>query len=91
MNAMKQAQHFIARNPEHEDARTLAHLVLSLESNDPFPLEKLYGLDLDRFDVAIDILKEWRLDRYYAGKSKLFDLALQLRELQGAAKDAVSA
>jgi hypothetical protein len=87
MNAMKQAQHFIARNPEHEDARTLAHLVLSLESNDPFPLEKLYLLDLDRFDVALDILKEWRLDRYYAGKSKLFDLALQLRDLQGVPKD----
>jgi hypothetical protein len=91
MNAMKQAQHFIARHPEHEDARTLAHLVLSLESNDPFPLEKLYLLDLDRFDVAIDILKEWRLDRYCAGKSKLFDLALQLRDLQGTGKDAVSA
>ena len=82
MNAMKQAQHFIARNPEHEDARTLAHLVLSLESNDPFPLEKLYLLDLDRFDVAIDILKEWRLDRYYASKSKLYDISLQVDELE---------
>ncbi|MDB5846988.1 MAG: hypothetical protein JWP29_740 [Rhodoferax sp.] len=82
MNAMKQAQRFIATSPLHEDARTLAQLVLSLESHEPFPLEKLYELDLSRFDIAMEILKEWRLDRYYAGKSKLFDIALQLQDLQ---------
>jgi hypothetical protein len=31
----------------------------------------------------MDILKEWRLDRYYASKSKLFDLSLQISELPG--------
>ena len=30
----------------------------------------------------MDILKEWRLDRYYASKSKLFDLSLQVTELE---------
>ncbi|CKV39861.1 Uncharacterised protein [Mycobacterium tuberculosis] len=32
----------------------------------------------------MDILKEWRLDRYYASKSKLFDLSLQVSELEKA-------
>ena len=80
MNAIKEAQKFIAKNPETEAARTLAQLVLTLESTEPFPLEKLYALDLDRFDLALDILKEWRLDRYIAGKSKLYDLSLQIQE-----------
>nr|WP_315430114.1 hypothetical protein [uncultured Albidiferax sp.] len=81
MNAIKQAQRFISRNPGHEDTKTLTQLVLSLESHDAFPLEELYQLDLEQFDLALDILKEWRLERYYAGKSKLFDMALQLQNL----------
>jgi hypothetical protein len=80
MNAIKEAQKFIAKNPASEAARTLAQLVLTLESTESFPLEKLYALDLDRFDLALDILKEWRLDRYIAGKSKLYDLSLQIQE-----------
>ena len=83
MNAIKQAQRFIANHPQHDDAKTLVQLVLSLESNEPFPLEKLYVLELSHFDMALDILKEWRLDRYYASKSKLFDIAFQSRGLAG--------
>ena len=62
-------------------AKTLAQLVLTLESREPFPLDRLYELDMDQFDLALDILKEWRLDRYYAGKSKLYDLSLQTQAL----------
>ena len=43
----------------------------------------LYDLDYKSFQLAMDILKEWRLDRYYASKSKLFDLSLQVSELPG--------
>ena len=81
MNAIKKAQNYIAKDPYRESAKTLAELVLTLESNEPFPLNKLYELDLERFGLAIDILKEWRLDRYYAGKSKLYDLSLQTQDL----------
>jgi hypothetical protein len=81
VNAFKHAQKYIAQDPFSPSAKTLAQLVLALESKDPFPLERLYELDLDRFELAIEILKEWRLDRYYAGKSKLYDLSLQTNEL----------
>lgn len=80
VNAIKEAQRFIAKNPETETSRTLAQLVLTLESKEPYPLEKLYALNLDRFDLALNILKEWRLGRYFAGKSKLYDLSLQIQE-----------
>ena len=81
MNAIKSARKFIEAKPEDPSAKILARLVLALESENSFELVELYKLDFDRFDLAIDILKEWRLDRYYAGKSKLFDLSLQLSEL----------
>ena len=81
VNAIKKAQKYIAKDPYRDSAKTLAQLVLSLESAEAFPLERLYALDMDQFDLALDILKEWRLDRYYAGKSKLYDLSLQTQEL----------
>lgn len=81
LNAIKKAQKFIAKDPFRDSAKTLAQLVLTLESHEPFALDRLYELDMEQFNLAIDILKEWRLDRYYAGKSKLYDLSLQTQEL----------
>jgi hypothetical protein len=81
MNAIKQARRFIEKYPDEPSAGVLARLVLALESERSFELSSLYELDLDGFELAIDILKEWRLDRYYAGKAKLFDLSLHLSEM----------
>lgn len=81
MNALKEAKKLIAKDPFKTSAQTLADLVLSLESSEPFHLERLYGLDLDDFDLAVQIVKEWRLDRYYAGKAKLYDVAVQAQEM----------
>jgi hypothetical protein len=81
MNAIKRARKFIAKNPHTEDAATLARLVLALESDETFELSDFYRLDYDSFNLAIEILKEWRLDRYYMGKAKLHDLAVQVHEL----------
>ena len=91
MNAIKKAQNYIAKDPYRESAKTLAQLVLTLESREPFPLEKLYELDMERFNLAIDILREWRLDRYYAGKSKLYDLSLQTQDLHDQADEGTEA
>jgi len=81
VNAIKSARKFIVANPASESARTLAQLVLALESETQFNVAELYKLDLETFDIAIDILKEWRIDRYYAGKAKLFDLSVQVTGL----------
>ena len=55
--------------------------MLALEAERSFELVALYDLDYKSFQMAMDILKEWRLDRYYAGKSKLYDLSVQISEL----------
>ena len=84
MIAIKAARKFIETNPDDPEAKILAQLVLALESETACSLADLYRLGLDRFDLAIDILREWRIDRYYAGKAKLFDVSWQLQELEGA-------
>lgn len=81
MNAIKEAKKLIAKDPFKPSAKTLADLVLSLESHEPFQLERLYALQLSDFDLAVQIIKEWRLDRYYAGKAKLYDFAVQASAL----------
>jgi len=82
MNAIKAARRFIEADSDNESAKILARLVLALESERSFELVTLYSLDYKSFQLAIDILQEWRLDRYYASKSKLYDISLQVDELE---------
>ena len=78
MNAIKDARRIITADPSSEESKTLARLVLALESEVDFPLTSLYALKLGTFSLAMDILKEWRLDRYYAQKGKLLDVSYQV-------------
>jgi hypothetical protein len=52
-----------------------------LESEDGNPIQDLYKLDQQEFDIAISLLKEWRIDRFYVGKSKVFDVAFQANQI----------
>ena len=81
MKAIKVVRKFIEAEPEHEAARTLASLVLALESEASFDLSSLYRLDMKHFELALEILKDWRLDRYSEGKARLFDASWQVRDL----------
>lgn len=80
MNAIKKARQFIEADSLSDSAKTLARLVRALESDEKFELGELYKLDYDQFQLGIDILKEWRLDRYYMGKAQLHALSVQLGE-----------
>jgi hypothetical protein len=44
-------------------------------------LKDLYELSSSDFELAMDILQEWRLDRYYMGKAKTFDVAMQALQM----------
>jgi hypothetical protein len=81
MNAIKEARRIITADPNSEESLTLARLVLALESDVDFSLASLYALKLKSFDLALDILKEWRLDRYYVQKGKLLDVSYQAHVL----------
>jgi len=81
MNEIKKARRLIEANPHTDAAKTLAALVRALESEEKFDLGALYKLNYDNFNLAIEILKEWRLDRYFSGKAKLHDLSVQVAAL----------
>ena len=84
MRAIKEARKFIEQDLDNPSAQTLSRLVLALESEADFPISDIYVLDFDRFSLALKILAEWRLDRYYAGKARLFDVSSQTIEIHRA-------
>ena len=82
MRALKQARKLIEKKPDSPAAKTLSSLVVALESEQPFALQDLYLLDYDDFELALEVLKEWRLDRYYSSKVRLLDLSVQVGEMR---------
>ncbi|RZJ26250.1 MAG: hypothetical protein EOO54_03525 [Haliea sp.] len=82
MRAIKAARKFIAADPTKPAAKILAALVLSLANETEFKLAGLYLLEPKQFDLAIEVLNDWRLDRYYVGKAQLFDLSWRLQEMR---------
>jgi hypothetical protein len=77
MNSNKAARRLLKSEPTSEASKTIAGLVLALQSEDgiDFKIASLYSLDLKTFEVAMEILHDWRLERYYNKKSKLYALA----------------
>jgi hypothetical protein len=88
MNAIKEARKLIEREPTNPSAQTLSRLVLALESEADFPISDIYLLEYDYFQLALKILEGWRLDRYIAGKARLFDVSMQAEALAAKTGDA---
>lgn len=63
-NAVKVIAKFIRNNPDAEASRTLKDLCLALEAGETFVLGRIYDLEKKPFEMAIDLLEEWRFDRH---------------------------
>jgi len=85
MNAIKQIRKFLEADPESEAAKILARLSAALAEEREFSLGELYRLDYDAFNLAIELLKDWRLDRYYAARIRLFDVVLNQAQAEAEA------
>lgn len=85
MLAIKKARKLIETNPTDPAAQIIAALVLALESDASISVPDLYKLDNKRFELALEILDEWRLDRHYASKLRLLDSSNQAQALASSA------
>jgi hypothetical protein len=81
MRAIKQVKKLIENNPTSRSGQTFSKLILSLESDVEFLVKDLYQLDTQEFDLAMEVLKDWRIDRFYLGKAKAFDAATHAQAL----------
>lgn len=81
MLAIKKARKLIEASPSDPAAQIIAALVLALESESSISVAQLYKLDDKRFELALEILNEWRLDRHYASKLRLLDSSTMVKTL----------
>ena len=82
MLGIKKARKFIEANPDHPSSAVLSELVVALESESPMAITNLYKLGYDEFKLALELLEEWRLGRYYTSKVGLLDLSVQLSQMK---------
>ena len=86
MRAIKKIKRIIEQNPQDKAPQIFSRLITCLAEEADFSLKELYELNSNEFELAIEVLEEWRLDRFYMGKAKVFDVAQQALELGSSEK-----
>ncbi len=86
MSAFKEARKVIEKDPSSRDAQIFSYLIVALEMGHEFLLSELYKLDYGRFKLALRVIDEWRNDRFFRSKVKLYDFAWQVKEQSDSAK-----
>ena len=71
MLSIHKAKLLIQQEPSSHVAQVFSALTLALENESEFVLGHLYTLGYEEFHLAVSVIKEWQLDRYYLGKARL--------------------
>ena len=71
MNNLKKIEKRILKNPDEPASQVFRELVKALDQKEHFNLTAMYELDYDDFQLALDVLKDWRLDRYAKTRKRL--------------------
>jgi hypothetical protein len=74
VNAIKKAAKYIYKNPNEPGAKVLTSLARAIESNEPYALGPLFDLHHDEFQLALGMIKDWRVDRHYLSKLRMLEL-----------------
>lgn len=82
MRAIKKARKIIETDPSSDTAKALTSLILALETDAHFSFKQLYELQMKDFELMIEVMNDWRLDRYYEGKAKAISTALQATSIK---------
>jgi hypothetical protein len=64
MDALQKVIKKIHADPAHPTSSILRALIKSLDEGVQFDLGKLYQLNYSDFGLALDLLKQWRLDSF---------------------------
>jgi hypothetical protein len=71
MNNLKKIEKRILKNPDEPASQVFRDLVKALDQKLDFNLASIYDLDYDDFQLVLDVLKDWRLDRYAKTRKRL--------------------
>ena len=71
MNNLKKIEKRILKNPDEPASQVFIELIKSLDQKLDFSLTTIYDLDYDDFQLVLEVLKDWRLDRYAKTRKRL--------------------
>lgn len=67
MFAIHKLENYLRSSATPAAARELTRLMEALKQEAEYPLSSLYEIDFEAFELAVEALRDWRIDRYYAG------------------------
>jgi len=67
MFAIQKLEDYLRSSASPAATRELNRLLDALRQEKEFPLSSLYEIDYEAFELAMEALRDWRVDRYYAG------------------------
>jgi hypothetical protein len=73
MHTVSQIESYLSRYAGSDSAQYLAEYCVALERNEYYPLDKLFAMDYEAFELALALMSEWRTDRFFAGDIGLLD------------------
>ncbi|HUN93298.1 MAG TPA: hypothetical protein VMU33_14705 [Burkholderiaceae bacterium] len=91
MNAAKRIRKFLEQNPKDPSSDLLSRIVVAIGEEGAIGLQDLYALNYETFGYVLDLLKEWRLDRYNVSKLRLLDTVLDQQPAPAPQRDAGAA
>lgn len=71
MNNLKKIERRILKSPDEAASQIFVELIKALDQKQAFNLAAIYNLDYDDFQLILDVLKDWRLDRYAKTRKRL--------------------
>ena len=74
MSKLKDLEKRFLNGPENSDLMILKKLIKALCIEGKFNISDLYELPLNDFELAMETLKSWRLDRYTKTKERITEL-----------------
>ncbi|MCU0842226.1 MAG: hypothetical protein MUC79_10970 [Thiobacillaceae bacterium] len=84
-NIIKSVANYIAKNPETEEAALLRELCQVLEAGGQFELGRLYDMKRKAFELAVELIEEWRFERHV--QTRRLDNYLEKEKEQEKEKD----
>jgi len=64
MDVLNRVINKIHADPTHPTSSTLCALIKSLDAGEQFDINQLYQLNYSDFGLAMELLKQWRLDSF---------------------------
>ena len=78
MNAAKKIRKLIEGGEDAEQVTVLRDLASSLEFGREFQLTRLYDIDHRYFELAVELIGDWRFDQHINSRSRLTTLLSEL-------------